>query len=253
MSDKKKVIAVSSIKGGVGKTTLTVNLGCAFARQFNKHTIIVDANLSAPNLGIHFGYIDIEKTIHDVLDRKAKFHEAIYEYDSKIHVMPGIIKGKFSRQWSLSGIISDLKKHYDIIIIDTSPSLDELEKVIDVVDEIIFVATPDYPTLSTTLQLINFLDKKVPVAGLVLNMVRSKKFELSEKDLHAASNVPILASVPYNIAIPKSIAELKPLYFYSPKHKLSKAYTKIAAAVLGENVQKKSLLDWIRSLRHEAL
>lgn len=247
---KCKVIAISSIKGGVGKTTTTVNLGCVIARVYGKRTLVLDANLSAPNLGIHFGLIDINASIHDVLNGKVKHKDAIYEYHDKLHVMPGLAKGKFRKEWMLGSLIKKLRKSYDVILIDTSPSLDELDKVVECVDEIIFVATPDYPTLSTTLQLVEHIEKRVPVAGVILNMVKGEKFELSAKDMEAASSLKVIGGVPYNIALSKAVADLLPLAFHSPKNKISKVYGKIAEWVLNEELSyRESSFGWFGFFR----
>jgi len=62
-----KIIGVISLKGGVGKTTTVANLGASLAKDFNKKVLVVDANFSAPNLGLHLGLVDPKTTIHDVL------------------------------------------------------------------------------------------------------------------------------------------------------------------------------------------
>ena len=63
-----KVIGIVSLKGGVGKTSVVTALGAAIS-EFNKKVLLVDANFSAPNLGLHLNIINPEVTIHDVLDR----------------------------------------------------------------------------------------------------------------------------------------------------------------------------------------
>ncbi|GAG95692.1 unnamed protein product [marine sediment metagenome] len=65
-----KAIGILSLKGGVGKTSVVAALGDAFA-DFGKKVLLIDANFSAPNLGLHFNIVDPEKTIHDLLDRTA--------------------------------------------------------------------------------------------------------------------------------------------------------------------------------------
>lgn len=65
-----KVIGVISIKGGVGKTTVVSNLGATLAYEFGKKVLVIDANFSAANLGLHLGIVDPEITIHDVLAGK---------------------------------------------------------------------------------------------------------------------------------------------------------------------------------------
>jgi len=81
-----KVIGVISLKGGVGKTSCVTNLASALY-DFNKKTLIIDANLSAPNIGIHLGLIDPENTLHDVLNGDSKVEEAIHSYD-KFDLIP---------------------------------------------------------------------------------------------------------------------------------------------------------------------
>ena len=55
---KGTTIGVISIKGGVGKTTAVSNLGTVMANTFGKKVLLVDANFSAPNLGLHLGVVN---------------------------------------------------------------------------------------------------------------------------------------------------------------------------------------------------
>jgi len=60
-----KAIGVISLKGGVGKTSIVVALGAALS-ELGKKVLLVDGNLSSPNLGLHLNIINPEKTIHDI-------------------------------------------------------------------------------------------------------------------------------------------------------------------------------------------
>ena len=234
-----KIIAIASIKGGVGKTTTAANLGAAIVKLYEKKVLIVDANFSAPNLGIHFGYMDVPVTIQDVLEGRSKYQEAIYEHSEGIHILPGMLRGKFSKKWSFAKLINKLKKFYDIIIIDTSPILDELSKVITVSDELVFVATPDYPSLNTVLQLSNYAKRKIVVKGVILNMVKGRSFELKERDVNLVSELDLLGAIPYNIGVQKSIANFSPYCLKSTYSNVFRAYKKILPKILDEEIPTK--------------
>ena len=72
-----KVIGIVAIKGGVGKTTIAASLATDLANNCNKKILLIDANYSAPNLGLHMDILLPEKTIHDVLEGKIKLKNAI--------------------------------------------------------------------------------------------------------------------------------------------------------------------------------
>lgn len=218
-----EVLAVSSIKGGVGKTTTVANLGAVLART-GKRVLVIDGNLSVPNLGIHFGYIDAGKTVHDVLARKAEAIEAVYEHSGELHVMPGAVNGRFVNRWSFVRMIDELREDYDYILIDTSPSFVELSKAIQVSAGIVFVATPDYPTISSTLQLIEKVRGKIPIRGIILNMVKGKRFELSAKDIRDVGEMSVLGSVPYNVRVQKAMSEFSPLCLNSRWNNVYRSY-----------------------------
>ncbi len=227
-----EVLAVSSIKGGVGKTTTVANLGSVLVRK-GKRVLVIDGNLSVPNLGIHFGYIDVGSTVHDVLARKAEASDAVYEHSELLHVMPGLVNGKFVGRWSFVRMISELRNSYDYILIDTSPSFAELSKAIAVSDGIVFVATPDYPTISSTLQVMEKVRGEIPIRGIILNMVKGKGFELSAVEVRDVSDASVLGSVPYNLRVQKAVSEFSPLCLNSTWNNVYRAYGKILPGLFG--------------------
>ena len=76
-----KLITITSGKGGVGKTTTAINLGAAL-NAFGKEVIILDANLTTPNIGLHLGAPIVPVSLNHVLLGKARLSDAIYEHES---------------------------------------------------------------------------------------------------------------------------------------------------------------------------
>ena len=105
-----KIIGIISLKGGVGKTSTVANLGAVLATNFNKKILVIDANFSAPNLGLHVGLVDPKTTIHDVMLNKASINEAIYKHDSGFHLIPGAYISRKLNPSKLKQKISFLKE-----------------------------------------------------------------------------------------------------------------------------------------------
>ena len=82
-----KAYAIISGKGGVGKTTSAVNLGTCL-NHLGEDVIIVDANLTTPNVGIHLGAPIVPITLNHALNNQAKFEDAIYEHETGTKIMP---------------------------------------------------------------------------------------------------------------------------------------------------------------------
>src|SRR3989304_5349675 len=82
-----RIITITSGKGGVGKTTTSINLATAL-NFFGKEVIIVDANLTTPNVGLHLGAPIVPISLNHVLQGKAKIQDAIYEHESGTKILP---------------------------------------------------------------------------------------------------------------------------------------------------------------------
>lgn len=234
MSRESKIIGVISIKGGVGKTSVTANIGAALAQEFHKSVVIVDANFSAPNIGLHFGLTQPSVTLHDVLNNKVDIGDAIHEYAKNLHLVPGSLLNEKINMYALREKVKKLKSYYDIILLDSSPNLnDELRAVMLAADQLIVVTNPDFPTLSTTMHAVKVArQKRTPIMGIILNKVRNKSFELSVVEIEESCGVPVIGVLPDNVMMLESVAETTPATLYKPNTDVAVEFKKIAAAVI---------------------
>jgi septum site-determining protein MinD len=218
-----KIIGIVSLKGGAGKTSVVASLGFAFS-EIGKKVLLIDGNLSSPSLGLHLNIIDPEKTLHHVLNRIVNPRDAIYECEEGFNIMPSSI---FERTevspLKLKNRIKGLKRSYDIILIDSSPSLDEETLAVMLAsDEILVVTTPDHPTLSATMKAIKLAKQRgTPISGLIL-----------------------LAVIPYDLGVLKSLSKMKPYTSHNPKSKGSIEYKKLASALLGQKYKQTKLKNF---------
>ncbi|MBU0461121.1 MAG: AAA family ATPase [Nanoarchaeota archaeon] len=245
-----KVIGVIAIKGGVGKTTTVANLGAILANNFMKKVLVVDANFSAPNLGLHLGIVKPESTVHDVLAEKVDIRKAIIQHEFGFDVLPASLVPKKINPYKLRNRLEKVKGDYDYILLDSSPTLnEEILSTMIASDELVVVTTPDYPTLSTTMHAVSVAKKKkTPIAGLILNKVRNKRFELRLEDIENATGVPILAVLPDDIKVLESLSNTMPVALQTPKGDATVEYKKLAAALAGENYADPRLLHNMRRM-----
>jgi septum site-determining protein MinD len=246
-----KIIGIIAIKGGVGKTSCTANIGAVLADNFNKKVLLVDANFSAPNLGFHFGLIKPKATLQETIHGKIPIEDAIHEYKKNLHIIPAALEGKtIKNPFMLKKKLNTLRKYYDIILIDASPSLNnEILSTMLASDELYVVASPDYPTLSTTMSAIKIAKKrKTPIKGLILNRVRNKKFELTIEEIEDAAEVPVLGLLPDNIKMLEAVANTIPMSEHSPNADPTIEFNKIAAYMIGEEYADNRIIAKIRKL-----
>lgn len=233
-----KIFGIISIKGGVGKTTVSSNLGMALS-QFDKKVLLVDADFSSPSLGIHLGLLKPAKTLQQVFKNSITTHEAIHEYSKNLDLLPSSLMAEKPDPYLLKEKLESVRENYDYIIVDSSPTLNnEMLATIVASDEIFVVTSPDYPTLSATLHAVKTAKKqKTPIAGLILNRVRHKQFELTLEEIEEASEVPVMAVLSENIIVPQGIAETKPATEIKPLSNLSVEFMKFASAIVKEEYQ----------------
>jgi len=236
---KGSILGVISIKGGVGKTTTVVNLGASLVAKFDTSSLIIDGNLSAPNLGLHLGFIDPRITLHDVLQDSAPISQAIHVHDSGLHVIPASLSGTAANASKLKSKITPLTKQYKMILLDSAPSLEaEIKSVIHASDELLIISGLDFPTISATLRTIEVAEElNTPIRGVVLNRIRKKKSELRIAYVEATLETSVLAAIPEDSNVHESLARRMPVVLHAPNSPASKEFTKLAAYLIGERYE----------------
>lgn len=237
-----KSFGIISLKGGVGKTSVTSALGAAIA-DLDRRVLLIDGNFSTPHLGLHFNIIEPKVTLHEVLGREASINEAIHKIDNLDIIPSSIYPHEKINPFQLRDRVKFIKRSYDAVLIDSSPSLgDEILSVMLASDGIIIVTTPDFPTLSTTLKAVKIAKQRgTPIVGLIINKVYNRNFEISLKEIENFAEVPVLAVIPYDINNLKALSKFAPITNFKPKSEGTKEYKKLAAVLVGEKYNPRSL------------
>ncbi|MEM4397589.1 MAG: cell division ATPase MinD [Candidatus Woesearchaeota archaeon] len=233
-----KFLVIASSKGGVGKTTTAINLGTALT-QFSRDVILVDANLSTPNVSLYLGAPNVPITLHDVLKKNKKITDAMYMSAHGLKIIPASISVKESNKIDykkLEQLIKSLSGLAEFVIIDTSAGLtDEAIAGLKIGDEIIVVSTPELPAVSDALRTIKKakeLGKKV--SGLILTRVYDDELELSKKDIEAILETPVMAIIPEDETMREAVRMKSPITHSHPNSAASTSYKELAAKLLGE-------------------
>ncbi len=227
------VIGIIAIKGGVGKTTISASLASDLVNHYNKKVLLIDANYSAPNLGLHMDIIQPEKTIHDVLAGKARISSAICNRFG-VDVIPGSYNfDSRMNPYTLKDRISKIKEDYNFVIIDSSPSLnDELLSTMLASDKLFVVTTPDFPTLSCSLRAAKLAKQRgKPIAGIILNKVRDPGYELSLSEIEETVGIPVVAKLPDDKNNIRALFTRIPVSIYNRKSGFSREISRLSAAI----------------------
>lgn len=228
-----KTIGIISIKGGVGKTTISTSLATDLANHYKKKVLLIDANYSAPNLGLHMDIIQPKKTIHQVLDRKARIQSALHNKFG-VDIIPGeYIYNSQLNVLKLKDYIKRIKENYDFVILDSSPSLnDEILSTILASDNLFVVTTPDYPTLSCSLKAAKLARQRgTPISGIIINKVRDPSYEITLKEIEEATEIPVVARLPDDKVAVRSLFMRIPIPIYYRKSKFSKEISRLNSAL----------------------
>ncbi len=231
-----EVYAIASGKGGVGKTTTTVNLGAALARA-GKRVAIVDVDLGMANLA---GLVSLDEettTLHDVLAGTASIEEATHPLAENIAAVPSGSDLEGYAETSpeaLGEAIETLSEVSDYVLLDVGAGVShETVLPLGIADSVILVSTPEPASVQDATKTLELTER---VGGSVMGLVLTRTFPDSDvflDEIATQLGVPLLGTVPDDRAVRKSLYAGTPLVVDNPESPAAVAYRQLAAEIGG--------------------
>jgi len=179
IKSKTKVIAITSGKGGVGKSTLSANIAYLFS-QYGKNIAVLDADIGLANMHILLN-AKPKITLYDYIQNGAKLEDVLYktQYDN-ITLIAGKSGHKYIDNNSslYSRLVLDIValNKYDILLIDTGAGLsDYVQEFLNISDEIVAITTTDPSALTDVYALLKMISKNKKRLFLVFNQTANYK------------------------------------------------------------------------------
>ncbi len=246
------VIGVISGKGGVGKTTTVANIGTSLFSDFHRKVVMIDGNPTTPDLSLHMGHYNIDKTLKEVIEQNVPIKDAMTKVSSGVEILaaPPAVGDEIEIK-NLGGFLKELGG-YEIVLLDSPPGLGrEIGPTLAICDEVIIVTNLEIPAVTQALKAIATAKKaEVPVRGIVLNRVQRESYELSVAEVELVLDAPVIAVVPENRGVKESIAMGKPVVLSAPNSSAAKEFKRLAAFLVGMEYppKRRGLGGWIRRI-----
>ena len=250
-----KIISVANQKGGVGKTTTTVNLSTILAKK-GKKVLLIDTDPqgnATSGLGVSK---DVELSVYDILIGDTEFDETLQETAIKnLKVCPSNISlagaevqlvSMMSREQRLKTKLDKIKDQYDYILIDCPPSLGLVTlNAFTASDSVLIPVQCEYFALEGLGQLLNtvnlvkkHLNKNLEIEGALLTMydARTNLSNQVVKEVKKYFEEKVYKTViPRNVRLSEAPSYGMPISLYDPRSKGAKAYEKFAKELLKNN------------------
>jgi len=227
-----KFIALVSGKGGVGKTTTTINLGQALT-NLGKKVTLVDANLVTPNLGIHLGEINPKNHLNGFLRKENSVQNILHQHESGlvfIPASPSFTEFQKTNPERIKKIFEHLENTADIVLIDSPSGLGyEVEQVLKHSDEAVVVINPTLTSVMDALKTIELAKGHNNIVnGAILNLSNKGKHELSIEEIENVLDIPIIANIRTDKKVRKATHQQMPVNYLYPRCRASRQFNKAA-------------------------
>lgn len=244
--NRPRVITITSGKGGVGKTTFTINMGIAMA-QLGQRVFIIDADLGTANVDVLLN-LQPKYNLTHIINKEKELLDIIVEGPGGIHLIPGgsgLQNLANMEEWQFNRLISslqDLEQYADIILIDTGAGLGK--NVINfalAADNIILITNPEPHSITDAYAVLKVLDEMQTKINpyLVLNRIESFKeyAEVSQKMIQVVNRflsikMTALGYILEDPTVPKSNRRMEPFILNSPQCPASRNLKSLAENII---------------------
>ena len=251
-----KIISIANQKGGVGKTTTTVNLSTILAKK-GKNILLIDADPQGnATSGLGIDKNSDMKTVYDLISGDCTVEEVVKQtLVDGLDILPSTVDLAGAelemvqmpqREKIMKGILEPLKEKYDFIMIDCPPSLGLITvNALTACDSVIIPMQCEYyplmgiTQLMNTIRLIKFhLNPSIDVEGVVMTM-KDKRSNLtnqvSDEILKFFGKKVYFTYIPRNIRLAEAPSHGEPIMVYEPNSKGADAYLSLAEEFLNRN------------------
>ncbi|HWI62394.1 MAG TPA: MinD/ParA family protein [Symbiobacteriaceae bacterium] len=245
---RARVLAVTSGKGGVGKTNVSVNLSYALM-ALGKEVMVLDADLGLANVDVLLGTVP-QKHLGHALAGTADILDVIYEGPGQLKLIAGGSgMGDLAdlAEADLQRFISSLRKletQADFLVVDTGAGLGRsVRNFVLAADVVLVVTTPEPTAITDAYALIKSVVQKNPAADikLIINQVENKaEGEEAASRLSTAmlrflgASTEFLGTIPVDREVPRCVRNQQPFLLAAPNSQASHAVRSIASRLLGD-------------------
>lgn len=248
-----KIIAIANQKGGVGKTTTSVNLSACLA-HLGKKVLLIDSDPqgnATSGVGINKG--DVQDCIYNMLIDDVPVRDIILATDiENLEIVPATISlagaeielvSTISREVRMKHAIQDIKDDYDYVIIDCPPSLGLLTlNALTASDSIIIPVQCEYYALEGLSQLLStirlvqkHLNEALYIDGVLLTMFDARTnlgIQVIEEVKKYFQDKVYKTIIPRNVRLSEAPSHGKPIILYDPRSKGAEVYLELAKEVV---------------------